>query len=123
VSCTQSGKRHTYAVSADTVLPGGQALIAVNAPGLATGATVPCAVQIRYGKNQTVRWAGMVAIPALPSTHIVHTGTGTYTQVPQAGIPGWAIALIIIGALLLAGVGILFYLLYRQKRLANRGPQ
>ena len=105
VSCTQSGKRHTYGVSADTVLPGGQALIAVNAPGLPTGATVPCTIQIRYGKNQTVRWAGTVAIPALPSTRIVHTGIGTYSQVPQGGIPGWAIALIIIGALLLVGVG------------------
>jgi hypothetical protein len=122
-SCTTSGKRHTYGVSADTVLPGGQALIAVNTPSLPTGATVPCTIQIRYGKNQTVRWAGMVAIPALPSTHIVHTGIGTYSQVPQGGIPGWAIALIIIGALLLVGVGILLYLLYRQHRLANRGPQ
>ncbi len=120
VSCTQSGKRHTYGVSADTVLPGGQALIAVNAAGLPTGATVPCTIQLRYGKNQTVRWAGTVAIPGLPSARIVHTGIGTYSQVPQGGIPGWAIALIIIGALLLVGVGAL---LYRQQRLANRGPQ
>jgi hypothetical protein len=120
MSCTQSGKRHSYGVTADTVLPGGQAVVAVNAPDLSTGTTVPCAIQLRYGKNQTVRWAGMVAIPALPSTHIVHTGIGTYSQVPQGGIPGWAIALIIIGALLLVGVGVL---LYRQHRLANRGPE
>jgi hypothetical protein len=122
-SCTPSGKRHTYGVSADIVLPGDQALIAVNAPSLPAGATVPCTIQMRYGKNQTVRWAGMVAIPALPSTHIVHTGIGTYSQVPQGGIPGWAIALIIIGALLLVGFAVLLFLLYRHQRLANRGPQ
>jgi hypothetical protein len=120
VSCTASGKPHTCGVSADTVLPSGHALIAVNTPGLPTGTTVPCLVQIHYGKNQTVGWAGMVAIPGLPSTHVVHTGTGSYSQVPQGGIPGWAIALIAIGALLLAGVG---FLLYRQQRLAHRGRQ
>lgn len=123
VSCTPSGKLHTYGITADTVLPGGQALIAVNAPGLPPGAAAPCTIQIHYGKNQTVRWAGMVAIPALPSTHIVHTGVGTYSQVPQGGIPGWAIALIIIGALLLAGVAIVLFLMYRQQRRSNQGPE
>jgi WxL Interacting Protein, peptidoglycan binding domain len=120
-SCTPSGKRHTYAVSVDTVLPGGQALVAVNAPALPTGTNVPCTIQIHYGKNQAVRWAGTVAIPGLPSArHIVHTGYGVYSQVPQGGIPGWAIALIAIGALLLAGIGVV---LYRQQRLARRERQ
>jgi hypothetical protein len=119
-SCTPSGNRYTYGVSADTVLPSGHALIAVNAPGLPTGANVPCTIQIHYGKNQVVRWAGMIAIPGLPSTHIVHTNYGTYSQVPPGGMPGWAIALIVLGALLLVGVG---FLLYRQQRLAHRERQ
>ena len=53
--CTAAGTRHSYAAFADTVLPGGHALVPVNAPGLPEGAALPCQVWLRYGHHQTVR--------------------------------------------------------------------
>lgn len=115
-TCTTAGKQHAYTVFADTVLPHDQALIPVNAPGLPEGATVPCTVSIHYGNGQTVSWAGPVTVPAPPSTRIIHTGPGTYTSVPQGGIPVWAIVLICIGVLILAGIGVL---IVRSRRPAS----
>jgi len=112
-SCQARGQRHSYPVNADTVLPGDHALIAVNAPGLPEGATVPCAIRIRYGKNQVVSWSGPVAIPGGQNERVVHTGKGAYALLPQSGFPLWGIALIAICLLLLAAV---IFLLYRQQR-------
>jgi hypothetical protein len=106
-SCTAARKRHTYTVLADTVLPHDHALIAVNAPGIPEGTTLPCEIRIRYGRNQTVRWAGLVTVAAPPSSHIVYTGPGAYSVVPNGGIPAWAIVLISIGVLVLSGIGVL----------------
>ena len=99
---------------AGTVLPHDQAVIAVSAAGLSAGTAVPFTIELRYGKDRTVRWTGTVSIPAPPSTRIVHTGNGAYTEIPQGGSPGWAIALIIVCSLLIAGV---IPLLYRLRRL------
>jgi hypothetical protein len=114
-SCTAGGKRQSYAVDAGTILPGDDALIAVNASGLPRGVAIPCSAQLHYGKDQTVRWAGTVTIPAPSSARIVHTGNGTYAEIPQPGIPTWAIALIVLGVLLLAGLAFLFYRVYRPR--------
>jgi hypothetical protein len=116
-SCTAAGKHHSYAVGANTILPGDGAVIAVDAPGLPRSMAVPCTIQLRYGKDQTVRWAGTVTIAAPPTTRTIHTGNGVYEQIPQAGFPMWAFALIVIGALILAGIVILLLQVYRR-----RGP-
>jgi Bacterial protein of unknown function (DUF916) len=100
-SCTVAGKSHSFAVHAATVLPHDQAVIAVNAPGLPEGVAMPCAVWLGYGNGLIARWAGSVTVPALPRTHIVHTGPGAYSVIPNNGIPAWAIALIVIGVLVL----------------------
>jgi hypothetical protein len=113
VTCITRYTQHTYTVSAGTVLPHDHALIAVNAPGLPEGATLRCQVQIRYGTNQTLGWAGRVAIPAAPSSHIVHTGPGAYSTVPDNRTPTWAIVLISIGILILGGFAVL---LFRSRR-------
>jgi hypothetical protein len=114
-SCAAAGKQHVYRVVAGTVLPQGHALIAIGVPGLPAGASVPCTIRISYGKSQTASWTGTVTIPAPPPTRIVRTGKGAYSEFPQGGTPGWAIALIILGALLLAGVAILLYRAYRPR--------
>ncbi len=116
-SCRAAGRPSSYPVYAGTVLPGDHALIAVNAPGLPEGASVPCTVAVRYGKSQVVSWSGLVAIPGSPRERVVQTGKGAYTVIsPQNGIPGWGITLIVIGLLLLAAVSVL---LYRQRRLRS----
>lgn len=116
-SCTAAGKLHAFTAGADTILPHEGAEIAVNAPGLPEGTTVPCQVRLHYGRGLTVSWAGPVALPAPPRARIVHTGPGAYSDVTEPGIPPWAIALIIIGALTLA---VLAVLLLRASR--SRSP-
>jgi hypothetical protein len=106
-SCIAAGKRHSFAVVAGTVLPRDHAVIAVNALGLPEGTTLPCTVRLGYGNGLTVTWAGLVTVPASPRNRIVHTGPGAYSVVPSAGIPPWAIALFIIGVLILGAVTVL----------------
>jgi hypothetical protein len=110
----QAGRRwKSYPVYAGTVLPRDHALIAVNAPGLPEGVTTRCLIHIGYGEGHVVSWFGRVTIPGAPAGRVVRTGNGAYALVSQNGIPGWAMALIIIGLLILAGIS---FLLYRQRR-------
>lgn len=115
-SCTVTGTRHSFAFYASTVLPHDQAVIAVNAPGLPEGVTMPCAVRLRYGNGLTASWAGPVTVPAPPRARVVHTGPGAYAVVPEGGIPAWAIALLVIGGLLLAALAGLLLWLFRRSR-------
>jgi tellurite resistance protein TehA-like permease len=46
-------------------------------------------------------------VPVPPATRIYHTGAGAYTVVPSGSFPPWAIALIIIGLLILAVMAVL----------------
>ena len=117
-SCTSAGRTHSFPVATNTILPGDQAQIAVNARSLQEGTTVPCVVRIHYGQGQTVRWSGMVALPKTNIARIVHTGPGAYTVIPTSGIPGWAIALIVVGGVATAGVAVL---LIRQRRVGRFG--
>jgi len=112
-SCTAAGRRHSFRVVTNTILPGDQAQIAVNAPSLQEGTTVPCAVRIHYGQGQTARWSGMVTLPRAAAARIVHTGPGAYSVIPRnTGIPGWAIALIAVGGVAIAGVAVLLIRMY-----------
>jgi hypothetical protein len=104
-SCAADGSPHLYAVHAGTILPRDQARIIVNAPGLPEGATLPCKVSLYYGNHQTVTWTGRVRIPGAPATRVIHTANGAYTAIPDGGVPPWAMALIGIGVLILAGIG------------------
>jgi hypothetical protein len=114
-SCAADGRQRTYSVRAGTVLPHDNALIIVNTPALPLGATVPCAILLRYGSGQVVRWTGVVTIPGALAVHFAHTGNGVYTQIPQPGTPAWAVGLISVSsAALLAGVSVL---LFRRRRL------
>jgi hypothetical protein len=115
-SCTAAGRRHSYRVVADTVLPGGHAIIPANAPGLPEGTSMPCTVRLRYGVGLTVSWTGSVTIPAPPAGHIVHTGPGAYTVIPPNTIPPWAIALIVIGGLALVVMALLLVRMHRRTK-------
>ena len=116
-SCTSAGKTHSFRVATNTILPGDQAQIAVNARSLREGTTVPCVVRIHYGNGQTVRWSGMVTLPKAAAARIVHTGPGAYSVIPQNGIPGWAIALMVVGGVAIAGVAVLLIRSYRVGRV------
>jgi hypothetical protein len=116
-SCTAAGRRHSFAVYASTVLPHDQAVIAVNAPGLPEGGTMPCAVWLGYGHGLIVRWAGLVSVPAPPRVRIIHTGPGAYSVVPDLGIPAWAVALLGVGVLVLAAMAAVLLRLRRRDRV------
>jgi hypothetical protein len=115
-SCTAAGRSRSFTVYASTVLPHDQAVIAVNAPGLPEGVAMPCAVWLGYGNGLIARWAGLVTVPAPPRTRIIHTGPGAYSVVPDAGIPVWAIALLVIGVLLLLLAAMAAVLLRQRRR-------
>jgi hypothetical protein len=106
-SCTAAGKRHSFAVFASTILPHDHAVIAVNAPGLPKGVALPCTVRLSYGDGLTVSWSGMVTVPSPPRGRIIHTGPGAYSVVPPAGLPLWAIALLVVGVAALAAMAVL----------------
>lgn len=116
-NCTAGGKQESYPVVASTVLPHDHATIPANARGLPEGASFPCRVRLVYGSGRVAIWTGQVSVPAPPRTRIIHTGSGTYAVIPAAsGIPTWAIALIIVGVLLLIAVAVLLLRLHRQRR-------
>lgn len=106
-ACTAAGTQRSFPVWASTVLPHDQAVIAVNAPGLPEGATLRCTVQIGYGDGLTVRWAGLVSVPAPPAAQVFHVRPGAYAVIPADPPPAWAIALLVIGVLLLVAVAVL----------------
>jgi Bacterial protein of unknown function (DUF916) len=121
-SCQAASRSHSYRVYANTVLPGDHDVVAVNAPGLPEGTTVPCTIEIRYGRNQLLRWSGSVALPsATPVGRIVHTGPGAYSEIPPAsGIPAWAIVLIVLaGLLLISGWGALLLRRHRSRNISE----
>jgi len=117
-SCTAAGKRFSVPVTANTILPGEQATIVINARRLKEGATAPCKVRLGYGQGQTVSWAGTVTVPSPPRTRIIHTGPGIYSVLPVGGVPIWAIALLVIGVLILAALAVL---LVRRRRHSLAG--
>jgi hypothetical protein len=114
VSC----RDHSYRVIVDTVLPGGSAVLPVNAPGLSSG-LVPCAVHLRDGAGPPVTWSGIVNVPGQARTIIFHPEAGVYTSVPADTIPPWAVALLVIGTLILAS---LVTLLVLRRRHRGRRP-
>jgi len=116
MSCTVGRKRLSYPVAVDTILPGDPAVVPVDAPRLPLGKPLPCTVQLRYDNGLTSTWSGTIKIPATPHSIIFHTGPGTYSTLPAGGIPAWAIALIMIGALTLAALITLIALLLRRRR-------
>jgi hypothetical protein len=116
VSCTIAGKRLSYPIAVNTILPGDAALVPIDAPRLPVGKPLPCTVRLRYGNGLTSVWSGTIKIPTIPNSIIIHTGPGTYSTLPTGGIPAWAIALIVIGGLTLTALTTLALLLLRRHR-------
>ena len=114
VSCRAGGQDRLFRVIIDTVLPGGEAVLPINAPGLVGGA-LPCAVSLTDDAGHTVAWSGTVDTIAPAPTKTIHTGNGAYSTLPGNPVPAWAIALMVMGALILAGLARVL-VLYRRSR-------
>jgi len=98
----QAGGRRSYRVVLGTVLPGDDAVLPVNTPGLGTGA-IPCRVRLHHGTSTTA-WSGIVDMAAAAPAPTIRVGEGAYATLPRDPVPRWAIALIVIGGLILAAL-------------------
>jgi hypothetical protein len=103
VTCRPDSRRRSYRVIMETVLPGGTAVLAVNAPGLRSG-PARCMVRLHDGSRLSVAWSGVVNVPSQTPTRTFHPARSVYVSLPENTVPPWAVALIVIGTLLLAGV-------------------
>jgi hypothetical protein len=122
--CSSGGRQYSFRVYAGTVLPHEEAVIAVNAPGLPEGAAASCSVRIGYGHGLAASWAGPVAVPAAPHVRVIHPqGGGSYAVIPADSPPAWAIALFVLGALILAVLTVLLLRTFRRRRPAKAGRQ
>ena len=116
LSCRAGGRARLFRVIVDTVLPGGEAVLPVNAPGLG-GGLLSCTLRLRDDAGHAVDWSGTVDAAAPAQVRTIHTGNGAYSVVPGNPVPAWAIALMVIGALILAALVRILVLYQRRLRL------
>ena len=115
VSCHSGGRPHSYQVVMSTVLPGDSAVVPINARGLSTG-PAPCAVRLRDSAGHLVTWSGIVHVPPMIPTKTYHPAKGVFLSMPVRTTPPWAIALTVIGALILTALLALLALTVRRRR-------
>ncbi len=106
VTCRPDLRRGFYRVIMETVLPGGTAVLPVNVPGLRTG-PARCTVRLHDGSQLSAAWSGVVNVPSQTPTRTFHPARSVYVSLPENTVPPWAVALIVIGTLLLVSVIVL----------------
>jgi hypothetical protein len=117
VSCRSGGRWRSYRVYMSTVLPAGRAVLSVNAPGLTSG-SMPCAIRLNDSAGRLVTWYGTVNLAPQVPTRTYHPSKGVFVSVPVSdSVPPWAVALIVIGSLILTS---LVLLLIQSRRRASR---
>jgi len=115
-TCTDDAHTFTFPVYSDTVLPGDNADLTTNAPGLPSGKSVHCTVQLAYERGQTSAHAEVVKIPSIKNVKNVYVAPGVYAQVPtQPGMPTWAYVLIGLGGAVLLALIVVAVLLLRRR--------
>ncbi len=115
LSCRAGGQDRLFRVIVDTVLPGGEAALPVNAPGLG-GGELPCTVRLHDDAGHGVEWSGTVGVATPARVRTIHTGAGAYSTVPGNPVPWWAVALLVIGVLILAALARVLMLYRRSVR-------
>jgi hypothetical protein len=119
ITCSSAGRRHSYPVVMETVLPRGSAVLPINAPGLVSGPG-PCAIWLNDGTGRPVTWSGVVNVPPRTITRTYHPAKGVYVSLPEQTVPPWAVVLMVIGGLILASL--LAVLIQSRRRLARPVP-
>ncbi|HEY3905431.1 MAG TPA: DUF916 domain-containing protein [Streptosporangiaceae bacterium] len=115
ITC-QTGQSHRrYRVIMETVLPGGHAVLPVNARGLAAG-SFSCAARLTADHRTFASWSGTVRLLSAVTRKVYHPATGVFVALPSQTTPSWAIALFIVGGLILAAI---LVLLIRTRRKAT----
>jgi hypothetical protein len=91
----------------ETVLPGGHAVLPVNARGLTTGSLACTARLTTAGHRTFASWSGTVRLLSAVRQKVYHPANGVYVALPSQTMPPWAIALFIVGGLILAAMVVL----------------
>lgn len=107
ITCVSGGRTHSYRVIMETVLPGGSAVLPVNARHLQPGSST-CRARLLTSTGHVVRWSGTVTLAAMTLTKTYHPAKGVYVSLPESMVPAWAIALMVLGGLILAVLVLLF---------------
>ena len=121
ISCAVGPHQAVFPITVSTILPGDTAVVPVNAPGLPLGSQVRCVVSASFGDGQHTAAAFEVAIPSASHPTIIHTGKGVYSTLP-GGIPWWAVALIVLGVVLVVLMASVLVVMARRHR-AESGDQ
>jgi len=115
ITCHPAGSRRTYPVIMETVLPGGHAVLPVNARGLVAG-SLSCTARLAADHRTFASWTGTVRLLSAVRARVYHPANGVYVALPSQTMPSWAIALLVVGALILAAMVVL---LIRTRRKAT----
>jgi hypothetical protein len=114
--CGTGGATHTFGLSMDTVLPGQAAGLPVNGTGLGQGSW-RCTAHVRDSGGVTDSWAGAVTVASTKPAATKRVGRNDYVAPDSPGIPVWAVALMVLGGLILVSVWAVFLRRERNKRL------
>ncbi len=120
VRCLSGGRSHSYRVVMSTVLPGESAVLPVNARGLQVG-SASCAVRLRPSSGRLASWNGTVALASTTITKTYHPSKGVYVSLPEQTMPFWAVALMVLGGLILAVLVLVF--VQRQRMTGRRSAE
>lgn len=119
-TCVKGSFKRIYPVTSDTVLPGTGTVLSVNAAGLVAGASVHCTVTLDYGHGSAspASWSGDVELPLVKTPKVVQTGPHAFSDVPKAGVPRWAMALIAAGGAIVLALIVVIVILLRRRPTA-----
>lgn len=115
IACAAGRSHRHYRVIMETVLPRGDAVLPVNARGLAPG-SLSCTARLTAGHRTFASWSGTVRLLSAVRQKVYHPANGVFVALPSQTMPPWAIALFIVGGLILAAMLIL---LIRTRRKAT----
>jgi hypothetical protein len=119
MSCELGGARHTYPVTMGTVLPGDGAVLPANGTGMHAGAW-QCTIRIKDSGGSTDTWSGSVTVPSTVPATPKRVANGDYIlATSNGGVPAWAIALMVLGALILVSLWAILIHRERNRRLNN----
>jgi hypothetical protein len=118
MSCSNGGDNRSFSVAMDTVLPGQGAGLQVNGTGMHQG-TWQCLVRMKEGDGGTASWTGAVTVSSTQPAKTKRVGPSAYEAPGGGGIPAWAIALMVLGGLILFS---LWAVLLRRQRNRNLHP-
>jgi hypothetical protein len=107
ITCRTGQSHRRYRVIMETVLPGGRAVLPVNARGLSSG-SLSCTARLTTTDHRTfASWSGTVRLLSAVRQKVYHPANGVYVALPSQTMPPWAIALFIVGGLILAAMVLL----------------